>query len=215
MLITRIETLPRRADRVRLHFSDGDTLDLYRLTVEEAGLRPGSFVDDLLLARLRDRDQFEETLNRALGFLESRPRSEREVRTRLARKGTTPELIDAVLERLRTAGLVDDAAFAQFWVENRERFNPRGTRALKAELRQKGLATEIVDQLEEQVDESSGAREVALRQARRLSRLDHQTFRQKLWAQLARRGFDYEVIGPAIEEAWQTVGGGETDREHD
>jgi regulatory protein len=206
MVITRIEPLPRRADQVRLHFANGRTMDVSRLVAEEDGLRPGSVLDDIKLARLRDRDLFEQTLNRALHFLESRPRSEREVRTRLAQKGTAPDLVDQVVERLRALGLIDDAAFAQFWVENRGRFNPRGARALKAELRQKGLAADLVAHVEDSVDEESGARDVALRYARRLAKLDRQTFRQKLWAQLARRGFDFDVIGPAIEEAWRVVG---------
>lgn len=215
MIITRIEPLPRRSDRLRLHFENGHTLDLARLVVEEAGLRPGTFLDDLKLARLRDSDAFQSTLDRALRFLETRPRSEREVRTRLAQKGTSPDLIDRVVERLRDLRLIDDAAFARFWIENRSRFSPRGARALKAELRQKGLATEVVAEVEESVDESVGARDVALRYARRMAKLDRPTFRQKLWAQLARRGFDFDVIGPAIDAAWQAVtgdgGSGEAD----
>lgn len=207
MIITRIEPLPRRSDRLRLHFENGHTLDLARLVVEEAGLRPGTFLDDLKLARLRDSDAFQSTLDRALRFLETRPRSEREVRTRLAQKGTSPDLIDRVVERLRDLRLIDDAAFARFWIENRSRFSPRGARALKAELRQKGLATEVVAEVEESVDESVGARDVALRYARRMAKLDRPTFRQKLWAQLARRGFDFDVIGPAIDAAWQAVAG--------
>lgn len=207
MIITRIEPLPRRSDRLRLHFENGHTLDLAHLVVEEAGLRPGTFLDDLKLARLRDSDAFQSTLDRALRFLETRPRSEREVRTRLAQKGTSPDLIDRVVERLRDLRLIDDAAFARFWIENRSRFSPRGARALKAELRQKGLATEVVAEVEESVDESVGARDVALRYARRMAKLDRPTFRQKLWAQLARRGFDFDVIGPAIDAAWQAVAG--------
>src|SRR5579884_3026523 len=128
-VIQRIEPVPRRPDRVRVHFTSGRPLDVSRLVAEEAGLRPGAFLDDVRLAKLRDRDVFEETLNRALRFLETRPRSEREVRTRLDQKGATPDLIDSVVERLRAIGLIDDSAFAEFWVENRNRFSPRGARA--------------------------------------------------------------------------------------
>lgn len=117
-----------------------------------------------------------------------------------------PDLAERVVERLRELRLIDDAAFARFWIENRERFSPRGARALKAELRQKGLASEVIaTEVEEGVDEAAGAHAAALRQARRFARLDPATFRQKLFAYLARRGFDYEVIGPAVEAAWQAV----------
>ncbi|HUX86767.1 MAG TPA: regulatory protein RecX [Chloroflexota bacterium] len=175
--------------------------------VEAAGLRPGDWLEDSALAALTDRDELERTFDRALRFLESRPRSEREVRTRLLQHGIPETRIDAVVERLRKIGLIDDAAFARFWIENRERFSPRGARALKAELRQKGLTAEVVgEEVDDSVDESASAREVALRRAPRLAQLDYQTFRQKLWALLARRGFNYEVIPAAIEEAWSEVG---------
>lgn len=205
--VSQIEPIPRHPDRVRVHLGDRHVLDLSRVVVEAAGLRPGDLLDDSALATLTDRDDLERTFERALRFLESRPRSEREVRTRLLRHGIPEPRIDAVIERLRGIGLIDDAAFARFWIENRERFSPRGARALKAELRQKGLAAEMAgEEVAEGLDESASAREVALRRGPRLAGLDYQTFRQKLWALLARRGFDYEVIPAAIEEAWSTVG---------
>jgi len=203
--VSRIEIHPRHADRVFLHTADGRVLDLARLAVEEAGLRPGVVIDESQLARLRDRDSFERTLGRALHFLEARPRSEQEVRARLAREQVSPELVDRVIDRLRALGLIDDAAFARFWIENRTRFSPRGARALKAELRRKGLSEEIIADVDEVVDEEENIHEVARRLARRLAKLDRQAFRQRLWGQLARRGFDFDLIGPAVDSAWQSL----------
>lgn len=211
--ITRVEARPRRPDRVRVHLGDGRAFDVSRLVAEEAGLRPGADLDELALAKLQGRDAFQVTLDRALHFLELRPRSEREVRTRLAQKGTSPELIDQVVGRLRELGMIDDVAFARFWMENRARFSPRGGRLIKAELRQKGVTAEVVAEVDEGVDEASAIGEVARRLAWRLGRLDRQAFRQKLWAQLARRGFDYDVIGPAIDAAWEAVSTGDADGE--
>lgn len=211
--ITRIEALPRRPDRVRVFLGDGRAFDLARLVAEAAGLRPGADLDEEARARLQGRDAFQVTLDRALRFLETRPRSEREVRTRLAQKGTSPELIDQVVGRLRELGMIDDRAFARFWMENRARFSPRGGRLIKAELRQKGVAAEVVAEVDEGVDESAAIGEVAPRLARRLGRLDRRTFRQKLWAQLARRGFDSDAIGPAIDAAWQALSSGDGEDE--
>src|ERR1017187_7310655 len=109
MFFLRLEALPRQSDRVRGHL-DGEpsSVVVSLLVATEAGLRPGLTLDDAQLAKLLNRDSFQETLDRALHFLESRPRSEREVRTRLLRAGIAPELLDAVVERLGTMGLVDD-----------------------------------------------------------------------------------------------------------
>jgi regulatory protein len=215
LLISRIEPVPRHPDRVRVHLAGNRApLELTRLVAEEAGLRPGLVLDDLAVARLRQRDEFQDALDRALHFLGSRPRSEREIRTRLGRAGVGPDLLEQVVDKLRQHGLVDDAAFARYWIDNRERFSPRGARAIKAELRQKGLTSEVItEEVEEaeSVDEEGGARTVALKQAKRFAKLDRQAFRQKMWAVLARRGFDFDAINPAIDEAWQVVSGGPAD----
>ena len=210
MRILLLEALPRQSDRVRIHL-DGEpsSVVVSLLVATEAGLRPGLALDEAQLAKLLNRGSFQDTLDRALHFLESRPRSEHEVRTRLLRAGIAPDLLDAVVERLGTMGLVDDGAFARYWIENRERFSPRGARMIRAELRQKGLSSEVIaENLVDAVDEETGARGIALRQAPRWAKLDHKTFRQKMWAILSRKGFGYDVIQPIVEEAWVTATGG-------
>lgn len=206
MRVIRIEPIPRRPGHVRVHVRDRQALDLPQVVAEDAGLRAGDVVDDSLLEHLQRRALENDALERALRFLEARPRSEHEVRDRLARKGIPPAIIDTVIDRLRELALVNDVAFAEFWIENRARFNPRGARALKLELRQKGLnADRIGIDVAAMVDESEAAKDIARRNATRLTHLDYPTFRQKMWAFLARRGFDYDVMSSAIAEAWRSI----------
>jgi regulatory protein len=119
-----------------------------------------------------------------LRLLTYRPRSEREVRQRFGQRGAPAELVDAVVERLREVGLVDDAAFAQAWVDSRRRASPRGDRLLRAELAGKGVARQVVaDTLEE-----SGADPLALAKAAAAKKA----------RSLLRRGFDYDVAGQVV-----------------
>ena len=112
------------------------------------------------------------------------------------------EQIEASFQRLQRAGLLDDAAFAQYWVDNRERFKPRGARALRYELRHKGLADAEIERALESLDASDGAYRSAVRKAEQLRHLDRQTFSRKLIDYLARRGFDYEVAREAADRHW-------------
>ncbi|HLZ07554.1 MAG TPA: RecX family transcriptional regulator, partial [Chloroflexota bacterium] len=179
-------------------------------------LRPGLPFDEARLAKLLGRDALQDAVDRALHFLETRPRSEREVRTRLTQAGVSPELLDKVVERLNGLGLIDDAAFARYWIDNRERFSPRGTRMIKAELFQKGLKSEVIaEQIEGAIDEEAGARGIALRQAPRWAKLDRNLFRQKMWSLLSRKGFGYDVIQPVVEEAWLAVAADPGDDDED
>lgn len=82
-------------------------------------------------------------LDAAARFLEVRPRSIDEVRRRLREAGYRPELVDGAIERLADLGMLDDEAFARAWVESRDRSRPRGERALRTELRRKGVSATI------------------------------------------------------------------------
>jgi len=144
-------------------------------------------------------------LEAALRFLEPRQRSADEVRRRLLLRGYRPDLVDGCLERLVDLGIVDDAAFAQAWVESRDRARPRGERALRAELRRKGIDRRVVDDVletretEQPAADATAARRVLERHASALARVaDPRARRQRAYALLARSGFDSETAVEAI-----------------
>jgi SOS response regulatory protein OraA/RecX len=86
-----------------------------------------------------------QVLDAAARFLEARSRSVAEVRRRLVTAGYGPELVEEAVSRLIQQGYLDDDAFARAWVDSRDRARPRGERALRTELIQRGIAREIID----------------------------------------------------------------------
>jgi regulatory protein len=84
-------------------------------------------------------------LEAAARFLAVRSRSVAEVRRRLTSAGYRPELVDGAIARMTELGMLDDAAFARAWVESRDRSRPRGERAIRAELGQKGVDRAVID----------------------------------------------------------------------
>jgi len=147
-------------------------------------------------------------LEAALRFLEARARSAAEVRRRLVTAGYRAELVEGAITRLGELGIVDDEAFARAWVESRDRARPRGERALRTELRRKGIDRAVADDvLEARAEADPGADEAAAarlleRHARALERVPEiQARRQRAYALLARNGFDSETAVGAIA-AW-------------
>ena len=142
-------------------------------------------------------------LEAALRFLEPRARSVSEVRRRLNGAGYRPELVEGAIARLSELGMLDDAAFARVWLESRDRARPRGIRALRQELRQKGLPAETVaDLLVERADaagseedpDAPAARRLLDRRAASLARVaDPRERRRRAYALLVRNGFATEV----------------------
>jgi regulatory protein len=201
--ITALDLQKRNKERVNVYLNGEFAFGLNVL--EAAGLAVGQLLSEKDIATLRSKDEVHQALERALHFLGPRPRSITEIRRQLAEKQIDEAVIDVVIERLRGLGYVDDLAFARFWLTNRQTFKPLGERALRFELREKGVPDEVIQAALAELapDESGGAVESAYRaardKARRLRGQDLRTFRQKLTALLARRGFDYETAREAID----------------
>jgi SOS response regulatory protein OraA/RecX len=70
-------------------------------------------------------------------------------------------------------------------------------------LRQKGVTTEIANEVVEGLDDESAAYKVGLKKARALSGLDYREFHRYLADHLRRRGFNYETIRAAVTRLWQ------------
>ncbi len=190
--ITAIKVQKRNKDRVNIYL-DGEYAFSLKMIVA-ASLKRGNCLSDEEIKGLQMRDSFQKAHDRALNFLAYRPRSSAEVSRYLKEKGVPLEISEEVLQRLSRARLLDDVAFARYWVENRETFKPRGRRLLRQELRQKGVDDELIAEALSEVDEEESAYQAALKQASKYTRLDDGLFRQRMHNFLRRRGFTYEVI---------------------
>ncbi len=207
--ITALERQKRQEDRISVYLDGEFAFGLP--DTEAAHLRVGQVLSDEAIEALRAIDALSRAVDRAVRLLARRPYSVEEIRRYLASKDIAPGVIDAALARLEDLGYVDDRAFAQYWVENRERFRPRGARALCYELRQKGIADAIITQVLEGLDPAESAYAAAQDKARRLRGLDRRTFRTRLGDFLARRGFEYETIREVVGRLVADLEENETD----
>lgn len=80
-----------------------------------------------------------------LGLLAHRQRSEAEIRAKLAQRVHEVDVLEEIMRRLDTAGLIDDEGFARAWVEQRRESKRLGTAALRRELEDKGVAAPDID----------------------------------------------------------------------
>ncbi len=204
--ITALKVQKRNKERVNVYIDDQFAFGL--AAIEAMRLQVGQVLSTEEIIQLKHADQMEVAHERALNFLSYRPRSQAEVRRNLFKKDIDESVVDQVIARLSRAGLVDDKAFAHYWVENRKKFKPRGRRALRYELRRKGVKDVIIDEVLSEYDETPGAYQVASKRAARLARrgTDLATFRQKLYGFLKRRGFAYPVIRDTLDQIVQEWG---------
>lgn len=172
-------------------------------------------------------------LDAAFRFLEARQRSVGEVRRRLTTAGYREDLVSGAIDRLSELGMLDDEAFAASWVESRDRARPRGERALRAELAQRGVDRAVVDaalagrrdsptddpaaapsevEARRPTPDESAAERLLARRASGLMRIaDLRERRQRAYALLARSGFDPGTAAD-VARRWVQLPAGEGDR---
>lgn len=195
-IITTLQLQKKNKNRVNVYLDEQFAFSL--TLIQAARLKRGEYLSDEAIERLRQEDERQEAHERALAFLHYRPRSETEVRRYLLGKGFVEPVVQDVLTRLRRSELLDDGEFARFWVENRQRFRPRGRRALRYELTTKGLSEEDIADALEGVDEEETAYALARAQAEKWAALAPRELQRRLGQYLARRGFAYSVVADVL-----------------
>ncbi len=203
--ITALVAQKKNPERVNVYLDGQFAFGL--AAIEAIRLKRGQVLSDADIARLRSADDVEKAHEKALRFLANRPRSEWEVRQNLKKAGFEAESIDRAVDRLKGVALIDDAAFARYWIDNRNQFRPRGAAALRLELRRKGVERAVIDAVLQDVDlpDEATALQAALARADRYRQAPRPEFAQKLGAYLVRRGFDYAAARAAVDEAWRRL----------
>ncbi|RME46963.1 MAG: regulatory protein RecX [Chloroflexi bacterium] len=202
--ITRLVYQKNNRRRVNVYLDDSFA---FALPDEEAArLSIGQYLSDDDIAGLRRRDQAAKAFDRAARLLAHRPRSQHEIETHLRKAGFDADAITHALERLRRLQLVDDRSFVDWWIDNRSRFSPRGVQALRHELREKGVAPELIERALQAVDEGHLAVAAGAKRAARWQNESREAFFKKMFGFLQRRGFPYPVARQATETLWERYG---------
>jgi regulatory protein len=137
---------------------------------------------------------FQKILDKAYRFLSLRPRSEKELVDYLKKRKVSPLEFEKIFKILREQNLINDFSFADWWIEQRETFRPKGKIALKMELRQKGIAGEIIESALSRIDEESLAQKALAKKIETYRKLPQEEFFRKVSQFLSYRGFSWQTI---------------------
>lgn len=134
----------------------------------------------------------------AFDLLARKAWSARDLHRRLRRRGAPDEVAQAVVAELASRGYVDDAAFARFWAESRARSRRVGSRRLRQELLQKGIARDVVTTAVaaafEEAPEALRCLEAGRRRLPALLRRGAERAAPRLRDYLARRGYPPAMV---------------------
>jgi regulatory protein len=146
--------------------------------------------------------------------LTAAPRTRAQLAGDLAARSVPEEVADRVLDRFTEVGLVDDAAFAESWVRSRHAGRGLSRRALRHELRQKGVDDETADAAVQEIhpdDEVAAATALVAGRLAVTRRLPTEARVRRLVGMLARKGYPSGVALRVVRDALAADGVAEPD----
>lgn len=205
--IASIKPLPRRPHWVRLALSDGSTLDLHDSRCADLHLRPGRTLDAAALTAARDAAAVDALKHRALRLLTRRAHARLELRGKLAPHAAESRHLDAALDELERAGLVNDQAFAVRLFESETSRGPARANIARAKLERAGLDSPAIDAAADALAPDPLAEAVALvrQRLRPADRENPLKAAARLFRLLASRGFDEDTARSAVESVLGTI----------
>ncbi|HEY3374139.1 MAG TPA: RecX family transcriptional regulator [Candidatus Aquicultor sp.] len=195
--ITALEPQEKRAWRTSI-FIDGKFWRGYDTEIiAELGLYVGQKLARAELDAINHSLEKRRAINRAVLLLSYRGRSIHEVISRLVKAGFSPELADEAVNELKRLGYLDDDDFAQNWMKSRLGAKLYGPRRIKQELRQKGVADELITEKLEELstpeDEYDRALKLAQSKLTSYRNLPADVVFRRLSQFLLRRGYSSSV----------------------
>ena len=129
----------------------------------------------------------------------ARERTVSELRSFLERKRIEPEAIDAAVEELTAAGLLDDARYARRFAEDKRTLDLWGAGRIARDLHKRGVAPTLIDAAtatQSRTDELNSA--LVLLSERMPNPPGDDRGRDKAWRLLVRRGYEAELAYDAV-----------------
>jgi regulatory protein len=213
-LVTKISEQKRRANRRNIFLDGSFAFGVNLNVVARFRLRVGLELSPEQVIEIEIGEVRQECFDAAMQYLSARLHSRSELNRKLMRKEYGEAIVNGVLDDLERLGYVNDARFAQTKALSLAERKHHGRRRAFMELRKAGVSGEVADKalgdVYEKTDSIAMARDLALKQAPRLRRLDPMVAKRRLIGMLQRRGFDYEAIKPVVDEVLGAKGDAES-----
>jgi len=211
MKITKIEKQKHRKNFYSV-FIDGEyAFHLDNDVLSNLNWEVGQEVDGEELRRVNRLEQVKEARDYAFLLLSYRSRSCQELQDRLVKKGYEREVVQEVVEELKSLHYLDDHTFAREWVEMRLR-EKRGKILIRQELLKKGIDKEVIDDsIAEGFNKvASSEDELAWRAIEKMisryQKLEKSKAYRRIKNFLIRRGFSSEATENTLDRFFQNYG---------
>ena len=194
-IITDVQFQKKNKKRVSI-FVDGQFVTgMESIVAMSKGLKAGDAIDEGELLALAFESQKSEAFDKALKYVSTAFKTEKEIRTSLAKKEYPKVVIDYCVDKLKEYGYLNDQAYANAYLNTYS--DSRGVNKIKQDLLTKGVDKQIVESTLEKLDDQV---EVAVKTAQKYIKTHKNVNKQKVMQHLYSKGFTYSDIYSAVDE---------------
>ena len=198
MTVTKIEPLSKTRYKVYL---DGQfAFTLYKGELSRYHIAEESVIEDDIYDSLQQIITKRAKL-RAMHLLSDMGRTESQLRTKLKQGGYTEDAVEAAIRYVKSFGYINDVEYARSFIDSRK--ERKSKKELYAALVQKGVSSEIVEQVFEEADYGEKDSRQAIEALMRKRSYNPETAdvkeKQKMMGYLMRKGFSYQDVRNVLQ----------------
>lgn len=197
MVVTNIESITKT--KYRVFIDDEFAFVLYKGELFKYQIRKDEEVSEETITRIKNEVLIKRAKLRAMHLLNAMPRTEQQLREKLAQNEYPEDVIDAAVSYVKSFGYINDEAYVRNFIISKR--NSKSKREIVMLLGQKGLRGEMVDNIVEEMyaeeSELSTIKEIMRKKRWNPSEMEEKE-KQKMFGYLMRKGFSYEEIRRAI-----------------
>jgi len=191
--ITKIGEGRNKNSRLSIYVDEQFVCFLNSFTVYKYKLVEGQEIDLERLKQIQMETEQDTAFDLAIKYLSKYVKTEKEIKDYLISKGFLSELVEKVIDKIKSYKYIDDQQYAQNFIDNSK--NRYGINKIKMTLKQKGVSNDIINKIEVHPSEEMLD---SLVQKYMRSKEKTKENKQKCAKFLYSRGFNWDTISHAI-----------------
>ncbi len=195
--ITDLKPQVKNKGRVSVYLNGSYYCGLDLATAVKYRLKVGQDIEENTLVEIQRNSELQACFDSALNLITTSIKTEREIISRLIKKGYLEEIAVETVEKLKNYGYIDDFDYANRYVSTYK--NTQGKRLIALKLKQKGVSQEDTEKAISNLENQSEQAYILAQKYMKNKTVDNKNL-QKCYKYLLSKGFDYDECKFAIEK---------------
>ena len=197
MIVTAIEY--GEGKKYKVFLNDEFAFELYKSEIKSCGLEKGREIEEELYEKILYEVIGRRVKKRAMHILEKHDKTEHQLREKLQENRYPSESIENAIEYVKSYGYINDASYAKRYVTYRKK--KKSKKQLKMELLGKGVSSEIISKVFEEMEDSEldTIKKLIIKKCPFPADLEAEE-EKKIKMSLMRKGFPYSEIDRAFRQ---------------